>query len=1220
MLALVGRPDPLVGEVEQNRQQAEHEHGGEAHVLARHHLRFGRPHQEGRDVFRHLLYRRRGAVLVGDDVIRERRRHLDPAGREDVVLVEGVASFFLVRTGEAVQQGMDVFRPADAVEQLRDAGAVGAVEARAGLRHQAQVRAHAVAGPGREEVGVLARTLFLGVGVDHRVEFGRVVTHPLRVHLRATLVGERTDRHEFQAVAGRADLPVDLEAAAQLLLVEAAEGALEGEGEVLDAAGLARSHRTRAQHERGKGRDQKFFHDVRSLSLLGRSAVVVVEVFFDRRRHRRRFLDQAEQRQDHEEVGEPVGRADQRDVGVDPVGRHRAHPHQHHEVDREQPEPPFEHRTELTRTDLRGVKPGRQRHRDDRAEHRKHAEELRVDDAEGDPVHELHRPDVGGEGAQDRVERQEVPFRHDMRGGRERVRLDVVVGVAEVVRHEADDGEEDGDDQGQREQVLDHEIRPEGQGVLLRVFLRGATHFDARRVVVAGGVEGPDMDDHQPGDDEGQQVVQREEAVQRRVVDGRPAQQPGLDRRPDARDRAEEAGDDGGAPERHLAPGQHVAHEGGAHHQQVDDHADDPRHFARGLVRAVVEAAEDVDVDGEEEQRGAVRVHVADRIAAVHVAHDVLDRGEGQRDVGGVVHHQHHAGADLQHQAEGEHDAPDPPPVQVLRRRDHDRVIDQRHDGQTLVQPLLDARLGLVMVVRNSSHVPVPLPLAELDRCVVGEGRDRNVQVARRGALADAAGRIVMRAVARAEPAAEIAGVAERHAAEVSAHAHHHQPFAGVLAREGRQGAVLVRGVGAGLVGVLGRGVGQRRDVDRTGEINVFLGAAADEHRLAAPFHRELGAGFDARDIDVDRGHGLHVGRGVHLVDQRPDGHAGHHRAGSGGGIVEEIPPGACVFCVGHEIFSLPGPGIRPMRLAGPHVTCRRTCVSFSNHDVVSPANILVPVGRNAAGYPVLPGFRDVPWRRAGGPRRRAGSVGGEHVAEAPHRLQVARFARVGFDLAPQPGDLHVDRAVARAFLGCGRAVAAELVDQVGAADHFAGAGGKDPHQGHLGRGQPHRAVALPQLAAVLVIAQRAERQVFRPGLHRGGHATQDRVDPQQQLLWLERLRQIVVGAGLEPLDPFACLAAGGEQQDRCRHPARAQIAGQAQPVLARHHHVEHDHVELEPGQQAPRMRRIARRSDKKAVADQELLQKAADPFVIVDDQQVGSLRGARHQLSSFSI
>ena len=69
-------------------------------------------------------------------------------------------------------------------------------------------------------------------------------------------------------------------------------------------------------------------------------------------------------------------------------------------------------------------------------------------------------------------------------------------------------------------------------------------------------------------------------------------------------------------------------------------HAEDPEDLARRLVGAVVEAAEDVDVDGDEEHRGAVGVQVAQQPAVIHVAHDVLDGVEGQRGVRRVVHRQ----------------------------------------------------------------------------------------------------------------------------------------------------------------------------------------------------------------------------------------------------------------------------------------------------------------------------------------------------------------------------------------------------------------------------------------------------------------------------------------------------------------------------------------------------------------------------------------------------
>ena len=123
-------------------------------------------------------------------------------------------------------------------------------------------------------------------------------------------------------------------------------------------------------------------------------------------------------------------------------------------------------------------------------------------------------------------------------------------------------------------------------------------------------------------------------------------------------------------PERHLAPRQHVAEEGGGDHQQIDDDAEDPQHLARRLVGAVIEAAEHVDVDGEEEHRRAVGVHVAHQPAVIDVAHDVLDGVEGHGRGRHVVHRQHDAGDDLDAQHEGQDAAEGVPEVQVPRRRE----------------------------------------------------------------------------------------------------------------------------------------------------------------------------------------------------------------------------------------------------------------------------------------------------------------------------------------------------------------------------------------------------------------------------------------------------------------------------------------------------------------------------------------------------------------------
>jgi hypothetical protein len=78
----------------------------------------------------------------------------------------------------------------------------------------------------------------------------------------------------------------------------------------------------------------------------------------------------------------------------------------------------------------------------------------------------------------------------------------------------------------------------------------------------------------------------------------------------------------------------------------------------------------------------------------------------------------------------------------------------------------------------------------------------------------------------------------------------------------------------------------------------------------------------------------------------------------------------------------------------------------------------------------------------------------------------------------------------------------------------------------------------------------------------------------------------------------------GGQEEDG-RRDRFAQIPGEAEAVLARHHHVEDDEVEIEPCQQAPRMGRVAGSRGHEAVAHEELLQQPADAFVIVDDQEV---------------
>lgn len=83
-----------------------------------------------------------------------------------------------------------------------------------------------------------------------------------------------------------------------------------------------------------------------------------------------------------------------------------------------------------------------------------------------------------------------------------------------------------------------------------------------------------------------------------------------------------------------------------------------------------------------------------------------------------------------------------------------------------------------------------PLRLADEQLAVLlHEGVRRDLQVLGRGPLADAAACVVVAAMARAEPAAEVTGVGDGHAAQVRADAQHHEP-AHTVASKGGTGTV----------------------------------------------------------------------------------------------------------------------------------------------------------------------------------------------------------------------------------------------------------------------------------------------------------------------------------------------------------------------------------------------------------------------------------------------
>src|SRR5579862_2274464 len=178
---------------------------------------------------------------------------------------------------------------------------------------------------------------------------------------------------------------------------------------------------------------------------------------------------------------------------------------------------------------------------------------------------------------------------------------------------------------------------------------------------------------------------------------------------------------------------------------------------------------------------------------------------------------------------------------------------------------------------------------------------------------------------------------------------------------------------------------------------------------------------------------------------------------------------------------------------------------------------------------PAAASRRDAMARAGNSPRRlRALSIGLEDIACSSHRLQIAREFRIALDLAPEPRHLHID--------GAQIAAALRLLRQILARDRFARLLRERVEQRRLGGRQMHWLAAAIKQAALQIEAAGAETQLLDAlGLLRG--ALQDVADAQDELARLERLRQIIIGAALEPVD--ALLGLGHRRQQQDRHGAR---------------------------------------------------------------------------------
>ena len=110
-------------------------------------------------------------------------------------------------------------------------------------------------------------------------------------------------------------------------------------------------------------------------------------------------------------------------------------------------------------------------------------------------------------------------------------------------------------------------------------------------------------------------------------------------------------------------------------------------------------------------------------------------------------------------------------------------------------------------------------------------------------------------------------------------------------------------------------------------------------------------------------------------------------------------------------------------------------------------------------------------------------------------------------------------------------------------------------------------------------------------------------MEARQQLLEGERLRQVVVGAGVEALDPLADRVARRQQEDRDAVALAAQPARHVEPVVAGHHHVENQSVRCAVGRRGQRLVPVGGERDVEAVQLQRPLERLPDGSVIVCHQ-----------------
>ena len=162
--------------------------------------------------------------------------------------------------------------------------------------------------------------------------------------------------------------------------------------------------------------------------------------------------------------------------------------------------------------------------------------------------------------------------------------------------------------------------------------------------------------------------------------------------------------------------------------------------------------------------------------------------------------------------------------------------------------------------------------------------------------------------------------------------------------------------------------------------------------------------------------------------------------------------------------------------------------------------------------------------------RSAAAVTGAACVVQLPRFLEAVAEAAdggddVGAELLADAGDEHFDGVRIAVEI-----LVVDMLDQLGAADHLALVVHQIGQELIFLRGQLHRLAGLGHLARARVEADVAGDQL---GAGIARRAADQRAQAGDQLLGLERLGEIIVGAGIEPRDLVRPAVARGQHQHR---------------------------------------------------------------------------------------